>query len=183
MRALIESTFVTLGGDIGAPQEWGPPFLSDGEIDAVLHELLFEADALVLGRLTYEGLSAGYQRMAGEAGPMAGFVDRMNAIGKYVASRTLTKLDWNAELLGPDVAARVAELKQQPGGYLLKYGTGPFDATLAAHRLVDEYRIWVIPATDPPGQRLFDEVGSMSLRLTGSRTFSTGVVLLTYAPA
>ena len=60
MRSLIESTFVSLGDDIGAPQEWGPPYLDCADGDALNHGLLFGADALVLGRKTYEGLSAGY---------------------------------------------------------------------------------------------------------------------------
>ncbi len=70
MRKLIESTFVTLGGDIAAPQDWGPPYLSGPEQDACLRDLLFGADALVLGRVTYEGLSAAYTSMAdGRPGP------------------------------------------------------------------------------------------------------------------
>ena len=121
MRTLIESTFVSLGGDIGAPQEWGAPYLFGAEQDEYSRALLFGADALLLGRKTYEGLSAGYTAMAaGEPGPMADFVAAMNAIPKYVASTTLTSVGWNAALLGPDVAAAVAELKRQPGGYLLK---------------------------------------------------------------
>ena len=64
VRRLIESTFVTLGGDIGSPQVWGPPYLSGPEQGACARELLFGADALVLGRVTYEGLSAAYTAMA-----------------------------------------------------------------------------------------------------------------------
>jgi dihydrofolate reductase len=184
MRKLIESTFVTLGGDIGAPQDWGPPYLFGDEQDACGRELLFGADALLLGRRTYEGLSAGYTAMAqGEPGPMADFVDRMNAIPKYVASTTLRTVGWNATLLGGDVATQVAALKQQPGTYLLKYGTGPLDRTLVANGLVDEFRIWIVPVTNPPGQRLFEDLADTRLTLTGTRTFDSGVVLLTYAPA
>lgn len=106
VRRLIESTFVTLGGDIGSPQVWGPPYLSGPEQGACARELLFGADALVLGRVTYEGLSAAYTAMAaGEPDPVTDFVAAMNAIPKYVASRTLTEVGWNASLLGPDVAA------------------------------------------------------------------------------
>jgi dihydrofolate reductase len=183
VRKLIESTFVTLGGDIAAPQEWGPPYLSGDDQDAYARELLFGADALVLGRKTYEGLAAGYTAMAtGERGPMSDFIDRMNAIPKYVASTTVDTLGWNAALLGGDVAVRVAELKRQPGTYLLKYGTGPLDATLVAHGLVDEFRIWIVPVTNPPGQRLFADLPDARLRLIGTRTFESGVVVLSYAP-
>lgn len=183
MRKLIESTFVTLGGDISAPQEWGAGFLSGAGVDAHLRSLLFGAGALLLGRKTYEGLSAGYLAMAaGDPESVPDFVATMNAIPKHVASTTLTDLGWNASLLGPDVAAGVAALKQQPGRYLLKYGTGPLDLTLAAHGLIDEFQIWVVPVTAPPGQRLFEDVPDLRLKLTGSTAFETGVVLLTYVP-
>ena len=181
MRRLIESTFVSLGGDIAAPQDWGPPYLNCPDGDALNHELLFGADALVLGRKTYEGLSAAYTAMAaGDEG--TDFVTRMNSIPKHVATRTLQTLSWNATALGADVAGELAAIKQQGDGYLLKYGTGPLDKTLIEHGLVDEFRIWVVPVTTPPGQRLFEDVGSVGLELTGSTTLSSGVVVLSYAP-
>ncbi len=184
MRRLIESTFVTLGGDIGAPQEWGPPYLFGPEQDEYSRELLFGADALLLGRKTYEGLSAGYLAMAAaEAGPTSDFIARMNAIPKYVASTTLTQVGWNATLLGADVAGEIAALKQQPGKYLLKYGTGPLDRVLLARGLIDELRIWIVPVTNAPGQRLFEGVGEVGLRLTQTHTFPSGVVVLSYMPA
>jgi dihydrofolate reductase len=184
VRKLIESTFVTLGGDIGAPQDWGPPYLFGPEPGEYSRELLFGAGALLLGRKTYEGLSAAYTAMAeGETGSLDDFVARMNAIPKYVASTTLTELSWNATALSGDVARQVAELKDQPGNYLLKYGTGPLDRTLVSEGLVDEFRIWIVPVTHSPGQALFTDVPETSLELVGSRTFSTGVVLLTYVPA
>jgi len=184
MRKLIESTFVSLGGDIGAPHEWGAPYVFGPEPDEYSRGLLFGADALLLGRKTYEGLSAAYTAMAaGEPGPMADFVAAMNEIPKYVASTTLTSVGWNATLLGPDVAAEIAALKKQPGKYLLKYGTGPLDRVLLRHGLVDELRIWIVPVTNGPGQRLFEDVDDVGFRLTDTRVFPTGVVLLTYVPA
>jgi dihydrofolate reductase len=183
VRKLIESTFVTLGGDIGAPQDWAGPYLSGEEIDAYARDMLFGADALLLGRRTYEGLSAAYPAMASPEGSMAEFIERMNAIPKYVASTTLTSVGWNSTLLAGDVAERVAELKQQPGTYLLKYGTGPLDRTLVANCLVDEFRVWIVPVTNPPGQRLFEDLPDVSMTLIDVRTFGSGVVLLTYTPA
>jgi dihydrofolate reductase len=184
MRKLIESTFVTLGGDIGAPQEWGAQYIFGPEQDAYARELLFGADALLLGRKTYEGLSAAYTAMAAAGpGPMDDFVARMNAIPKYVASTTLGHVGWNATLLGADVAAEIAALKQQPGKYLLKYGTGPLDRLLLARGLVDELRIWLVPVTTGPGQRLFEDVEDTGLTLTQTKTFDSGVVVLTYVPA
>ncbi len=181
MRKLIESTFVTLGGDISAPQEWGLPYLSCEDGDRLNRELLFGADALLLGRKTYQGLSAAYTAMAtGESGPESDFVARMNAIPKYVASTTLTDVGWNASLLDGDVAERIGELKDQPGQYMLKYGTGPLDRVLLEHGLLDELHLWIVPVTNCPGQRLFEDVPATGLKLTGSRTLSTGVVVLTY---
>ncbi|MGH3302098.1 MAG: dihydrofolate reductase family protein [Streptosporangiaceae bacterium] len=113
MRRLIESTFVTLGGDIGAPQQWGPPYLFGPEQAEYSRALLFGADALLLGRKTYEGLSAGYTAIAAAGpGPTADFVVAMNAIPKYVASTTLTQAGWNATVLGADVPGEIAALKQ-----------------------------------------------------------------------
>jgi dihydrofolate reductase len=183
LRKLIESTFVTLGGDVGAPQEWGLPYLTCEDGDRINRELLFGADALLLGRKTYAGLSAGYTAMtAGEPGPEADFVARMNAIPKFVASTTLTDVGWNATLLDGDIAERIAELKNQPGDYLLKYGTGPLDRVLLEHGLLDELHLWIVPVTNGPGQRLFEDVNATGLKLTGTRTLSTGVVVLTYEP-
>jgi dihydrofolate reductase len=183
MRRLIESTFVTLGGDIGAPQDWGPPYLFCEEGGQINRELLFGADALLLGRKTYEGLSAGYMAMAAdEGGSESDFIARMNAIPKYVASTTLKEVGWNASLLDGDVAERIAELKEQPGEYLLKYGTGPLDRVLLEHDLLDEIHLWIVPVTTGPGQRLFEDIGATGLTLTGSRTLRTGVVVLTYKP-
>jgi dihydrofolate reductase len=184
MRQLIESTFATIGGDISAPQDWGPPYLNCPDGGALNHELLFGADALLLGRKTYEGLSAGYTAMGQrDMGPLTDFVTRMNAIPKYVVSMTLQTVGWNARLLTGDVAAEVTRLKQESGGYLLKYGTGPLDRVLLEHGLIDELRIWLVPVTVGPGQRLFEDVADMGFQLSGTTTLSTGVVVLRYQPA
>src|ERR1700692_2792801 len=89
MRRLIESTFVTLGGEIGSPHVWGPQYLNAEQLDYV-SKLLFAADALLLGRVTYEGFSRSYPDMDRDSAdaPVA-FIERMNSIPKFVASRTL----------------------------------------------------------------------------------------------
>jgi hypothetical protein len=90
MSKLVEATQVTLGGEIGSPDAWAHPYLDDQHA-RYANELLTAADALLLGRLTYEGLSVAYTRMAQEApaGLPAEFIDRMNRIPKFVASTTL----------------------------------------------------------------------------------------------
>lgn len=182
MRKLVESTFVSLGGAIGDPQVWGQPYL-DGEPIAYANELLSGADALLLGRRTYEGFAAAYPHMKPDARPHAtgAFIDRMNALPKYVVSNTLRETTWNATVIRGDVADAIAKLKAQPGQSLLKYGTGPLDRLLMDRRLVDEYHIWIFPVTAASGQRLFENLDAVThLRLSGTKVLKSGVVVLTY---
>jgi dihydrofolate reductase len=140
--------------------------------------LLAEADALLLGRRTYEGLSAGYTAMASNP-----FVDRMNSIPKYVASRTLTEATWNAAVIPGDVADFVADLKRQPGGNIVKYGNGPLDQVLMANNLVDEFHLLLTPVAAGSGQHLFEEINDAPhLTLADVRRFASGVLVLVYTP-
>lgn len=183
MRRLVESTFVTLGGEIGSPQVWGPPYLNDEHAEFA-NKLLFAADTLLLGRLTYEGLSKAYPTMDREApGAPVEFIDRMNSLPKYVASTTLQETSWNATLIKGDVATRVAELKQQPGLNILKYGTGPLDRVLLEHGLIDEFHFLLVPVALGRGQRLFEDLPvATHLKLVDTTIFSTGLVVLSYTP-
>ncbi len=177
MRRLVESTHVSLGGEIGSPQHWAFPYLDD-EHAAYATELLNASDALLLGRRTYQGLSAAY--MAMERNP---FVDRMNSIPKFVASRTLTEATWNSTVIQGDVVEFVRELKRQPGGSILKYGNGPLDRALMEHDLIDEFHLLLTPVAAGAGQHLFEGIpGSPSLSLADVKRFRSGVLLLTYAP-
>jgi dihydrofolate reductase len=138
------------------------------------------ADALVLGRDTYAGLSKVWPTMSDSYG----FADRINGIPKFVASRTLEPpLHWNAALIEGDVAKRVAELKQEHEGNLLSYGCGELAAYLARAGLVDEIRFWLHPVVWGEGTRAF-QAGQppVRLRLIGTTTFSTGLVVLSYQP-
>jgi dihydrofolate reductase len=178
VRRLIEATHVSLGGEIGSPQDWAFPYL-DEEHAAYANDLLNAADALLLGRRTYEGLSAAYMGM--EPNP---FVDRMNSIPKFVASRTLTRATWNSTVIEGEVVDFVADLKRQPGGHILKYGNGPLDGVLMEHSLIDEFHILLTPVAVGAGQHLFEDVtGAPALSLIDVKRFGSGVLLLTYAPA
>ncbi|HYN94217.1 MAG TPA: dihydrofolate reductase family protein [Pilimelia sp.] len=176
MRKLIESTFVSLDGVISDPQVWGPPYW-DAEHQEYGNKLLFAADALLLGRETYEGFAQAWPARSGD-----GYTDRINAMPKHVASRTLTETSWNATVLAGDVAAAVTALKEQPGESLLKFGTGELDRTLVEHNLVDEYHFWLFPVLAGRGVRLFDGIDVTHLRLVETTRFTSGVVVLTYAP-
>ena len=176
MRKLIESVHVSLGGAI-SPLDWAFPYLDDQHTHYAT-ELLGTADALLLGRRTYEGLSASYPAMASNP-----FVDRMNSIPKYVASRTLTETTWNAKVIPGDVADFVADLKRQPGGTLVKYGNGPLDRLLMEHGLIDEFHLLLTPVAAGSGQHMFEEIpGAPQLSLADVRHFDSGVLVLTYMP-
>ena len=177
MRKLIESTHVALGGEIGSPQNWGFPYLDDEHMRYAT-ELLTGADALLLGRRTYQGLSAAYPAMASNA-----FIDRMNSIPKFVASRTLREAAWNATVIPGDVADFVAGLKRQPGGTIVKYGNGQLDQLLMAYNLMDEFHLLLTPVAAGSGQHLFEEIrGAPQLSLADVRRFASGVMVLIYKP-
>jgi len=177
VRKLVESTFVTLDGVISAPQEWGPPYWND-EHASYAHDLLWASDALLLGRETYEGFAQAWPSRAGADE----YTDRINGLPKYVASTTLQETTWNASLIEGDVADAVSKLKEQPRQNILKFGTGELDRTLLAHRLVDEYHFWIFPVVAGSGQRLFHGIEITHLQLTGTTTFSTGIVVAVYGP-
>jgi dihydrofolate reductase len=176
MRKLIESTLVSLDGVIEAPDRWSP---FDEEAAQLAMEDLGNYDAFVMGRVTYERFRAGWAPVSGSP-----YIDRINAMPKYVASRTLTEVTWNATLLGPDIVGDIARLKAQPGNDLIKYGTSRLDDMLLRAHLVDELRLWIMPVVVGTGQRLFEDVDTSSLKLalTDTRKLANGSAILTYLP-
>jgi dihydrofolate reductase len=176
MRKLIESTLVSLDGVIEAPERWAT---FDPEATAYSIEQLANYDAFVMGRVTYENFFANWGQAASNP-----YIDLINAMPKYVASRTLTETAWNATLLGPDPSSAIARLKDQPGKDLIKYGTTHFDDTLVRDQLIDEFHFWIRPVVAGTGRRLFEDVDTsmLHLRLTDERSLQNGSVILTYAP-
>lgn len=168
---------MTLDGVISSPQIWGLPYWND-EHAGYARDLLFGADALLLGRATYEGFAQAWPSRSGDE-----YTDRINSMAKYVASNTLKDAAWNSSIISGDVAAEVARLKEQSGQDILKFGTGDFDRTLLEHGLVDEYHFWLFPVFVGSGQRLFDGFDLTQLKLLRTTTFSTGIVVLTYERA
>ncbi|RPD46197.1 dihydrofolate reductase [Hymenobacter sediminis] len=178
MRKVVVAMYLTLDGVMENPA-WTTPYF-DEEVAQAQHALLFASDALLLGRVTYQGFATAWPTMQDEQG----FADRMNALPKYVASTTLNTLEWNATLLQGDVPTAVSELKQQPGQQLLVYGSGELVRTLLAHDLIDEYRLMVHPLVLGSGQKLFtDGDAATTLQLVASTATASGVLLLTYRPA
>ena len=176
MRKLIESTLVSLDGVIEAPERWA---IFDDEASELSMQELDNYDAFVMGRVTYERFRDNW----GAGGNP--YLDRIGAMPKYVASRSLDDVTWNATLLGPDVVTAIQDLKAQPGKDLIKYGTSRLDATLFGAGLVDELRVWIMPVVVGSGQRIFEDVEPSSLRLnlTDVRRLRNGSAVLTYVAA
>ena len=179
MRKLVESTFVSLDGSIENPQNWSPPYWDD-EHHAYARKLLWDADALLLGRKTYEGFAEAWPPRAGADE----FTDRINAMPKYVASSTLKDADmtWNATVLEGDTVEAIRKLKDEGGGNLVKYGTGELDRTLLEHGLVDEFHFWVFPVLAGGGQRLIEGIDMTHLELLDVARFKSGIVVHVLGP-
>ena len=177
MSKIVVTEFVSLDGVIEEPR-WTFEFDRAAEGDTFKYDELFEAEALLLGRVTYEGFAAAWPNMGQDE-----FGQRMNNIEKYVVSSTLAdeEATWGkTTVLRGDVVAEVTRLKNQPGGNLLVEGSAQLVQTLVAHDLVDEYRLMIFPIVLGAGKRMFlSSVPQPStLAVTNSQTVGSGVVLL-----
>jgi dihydrofolate reductase len=133
-------------------------------------------DALLLGRVTYEGFAEAWPSREGE------FADRFNSLPKYVVSSTLEHLEWNnSTVLEGDLADGVAALKEQYDGDIVVHGSAQLVQELLARDLVDELRLMVFPLLLGSGKRLFGESSdTRRLRLVDTKTVGDGVLILTY---
>jgi dihydrofolate reductase len=173
---LVVSEFLSLDGVMDSPS-WTAPYWND-EIAAFKAAEMETTQALLQGRLTYDGMAAAWPARSDED-PGARI---MNSLPKYVVSATLTEATWNnSTIIRGDVAQEVQALKDSGGGDILVYGSGQLTRFLLEHGLVDQLNLLVYPVTVGSGKRLFGEA-PIKLRLTESRTFSSGVVLLQYVP-
>jgi dihydrofolate reductase len=177
MRKLKLAMYVSLDGVVEDPA-WTGPFWDD-QLAVMQKDYLFESDALVLGRVTYEGFAAAWPTMEGTGE----FGEKMNSMPKFVASRTLDTGEWNAEIMQGDVAGKVAKLKAEPGGDLLIYGSGGLVDELTGHGLIDEYRLMVHPVVVGSGKRIFSGGATATLSLAEAVTTGAGVVVATYVLA
>jgi dihydrofolate reductase len=176
MGKLIVSVQTTLDGVLDQQEDW---FDEQGDVKDHGVEELEAADAVLLGRETYQALSGFWPSAEGR------YADLVNPMPKYVASRTLSgSLEWNAKLLDPDTAAAVTAAKEAHAGPLISYGCGELATFLAHQGLVDEVRIWVHPVVWGNGVRAF-HAGDLPvrLRLITAAPYSSGVVRLSYEPA
>jgi dihydrofolate reductase len=187
MRKLVVSEFVTLDGVMEGPGPidpfphagWSMPYGSP-EFGQFKFDELFASDALLLGRVTYEGFAAAWPGRTDEQG----FADRMNSIPKYVVSTTRSEAAWNnSRIIGENVIEAIQALKEQSGQDILVAGSGALLQTLMAHNLVDEYRLLAYPVVLGSGKRLFKDGAEATLTLIEARAIANGVALLRYAPA
>jgi dihydrofolate reductase len=154
--------------------------VADEEVGAAIAEWYEDSDAMLLGRKTYE-IFASYWPTADPGNP---FTERMNSMHKYVASRTLSSVEWrNSTLLGGDTVAAVRELKASEGGTVNVVGSGDLAQTLMRHDLVDEYRLTIHPVIIGTGKRLFAE-GAIptALEPVSVRATKGGTVVGVYRP-
>jgi len=181
MRKVVASEFVSLDGVVGSPEQWQLPYF-DEEMGREIQAAMEEADAMLLGRVTYEEWAAFFPSQSSEDMPSA---DYMNETPKFVVSRTLEEpLEWNnSTLLEGSLAEGLGELKGRPGKDISISGSRTLVRSLLAEDLLDELRLMVHPVVVGGGKRLFEEGGEQkALELVSSKTFGTGVVYLTYRP-
>jgi dihydrofolate reductase len=189
MGKIVVTEFVSLDGVIEAPgggedyKHAGWTFEIDRgeEGDKFKLDELIEAEAQLLGRVTYEGFAAAWPTME----DAAGFAEKMNSMPKYVVSSTLEEASWsNSTILRGEIADEVAKLHREIDGVILVAGSATLVQSLLEHDLVDELRLMVFPVLLGEGKRLFGDVtAKKSLNLVDSKTIGAGIALLTYEPA
>jgi dihydrofolate reductase len=190
MARIVVTEFVSLDGvmeDPGGAEGfkhggWSFRFDRSAEGDRFKLDELQASDALLLGRVTYQGFAQAWPSITDEGG----FAEKMNSMRKYVVSATLTDTDatWdNTTVLRGDVATEVARLKAETSGDILVEGSCLLTHTLTQHRLVDEYRLMVFPIILGQGKRLFaDTDDATRLTLVASATAGDGILMLVYRP-
>jgi dihydrofolate reductase len=184
---IVVTEFVSLDGVMEAPGG-GENFRHGGwtfeinrgdEGDKFKLDETLSSEALLLGRVTYEGFAAAWPSREGE------FADKFNTMPKYVVSSTLEEPGWNnSTVLKGDVAEEVTRLKEEQDGDIVVHGSARLVQTLVEHDLVDEFRLMVFPVVLGGGKRLFGETSDKkALRLVDSKVVGDGVAILTYEPA
>jgi dihydrofolate reductase len=183
MRQLIVTEFVSLDGVMEAPggepgyahTGWVGDFMGEEEAEYKLRETL-EAEAHLLGRVTYESFAGSWPQRTGP------FADKVNSMRKHVATTTLRELEWNNSFaIEGDVPEGVARLKEQAGGPLLVAGSRTLVHTLMENDLIDELRLMIFPVVLGSGRRLFPESPEKKvLQLADTRSFDSGVQVNSY---
>ncbi|MGH2994104.1 MAG: dihydrofolate reductase family protein [Solirubrobacterales bacterium] len=187
MGRVVVTEFVSLDGvmeDPGGSEDfqhsgWSFEIHRGDEGDKFKLDEALEAEALLLGRVTYEGFAEAWPSRDGE------FADKFNSMPKYVVSTTLAEPEWNnSTVIKGDVAEAVAKLKQELDGDIVVHGSAQLAQALIEQDLVDELRLMVFPVVLGTGKRVFGETSDKKrLRLADSKMVGDGVAILVYEPA
>lgn len=184
MRKLVVTEFISLDGVMEAPGgddgyvhgAWTMPFWSD-ELAEFKSAEMAAADALLLGRVTYQGFAAAWPERSGDE-----FSDKMNSMEKYVVSKTLESAAWNnSTILRGDLVSAINELKGRDGADIIVHGSATLAQGLLGADLVDELRLATYPLTLGIGKKLFGPDTRLDFTAVDSALSSTGVTLTTYA--
>ncbi len=177
---LVATEYLSLDGVFEEPGHWSGPWFNE-EAGQFKWAELQASDALLLGRNTYNGFAAAWPTM-----PNTGeFGEKMNSMPKYVVSSTLEKVEWTgSKLIKGNVSGEIEKVKKQPGGDLLLSGSGQLFNAMMRENLIDLYRFMVHPVVLGKGRRLFEDGGEQrKLKLTETKRFATGIIVLEYEPA
>ena len=186
MGRIVVTEFVSLdgvmedpgGGETFKHGGWSFEISRGDDGDKFKLDEALSAEALLLGRVTYEGFAEAWPAREGE------FADKFNTMPKYVISSTLDEAEWNNSIvLKGDVAEEVAKLKQGHAGDIVVHGSARLVQTLVEHDLVDEFRLMVFPVLLGSGKRLFGKTSDKKpLQLVDSKVVGDGVNILVYRP-
>jgi dihydrofolate reductase len=180
MGKIVNSTYMTVDGDITNMQDWHFEAWND-EAAKAAGEIMGAPEALIMGRKTYDGFFPAWSAQSGaESG-----ADRMNSIRKYVVSNTLTDPEWNntSVIGGDDVAGRIRALKEGMDGDLLQYGFGDVTRLMLAEGLLDQLKLWLHPVFSgnaTADERISPDMPQVPMRLTDTHVHSSGMVILSY---
>jgi dihydrofolate reductase len=175
MRKIVSSFFISLDGVIESPDQWHFPYFND-EMGAVVGGGMEAADAMLLGRVTYDGFAEYWPQQPSDVPP----ADFMNGVQKYVVSKSLTSADWQNTTLLRDIS-ELAGIKAQPGKDINIVGSAALVGSLIEAGLLDELSLLVHPIVVGKGQKLFpDGFAETRLKLVSSKTLETGVLHLVY---
>jgi dihydrofolate reductase len=181
MRKLVITQNITLDGSIEMLDDWFDPQLQDQDLLAESHRQDSQADALLVGRQTFEDFRGYWPKQTDDP---TGVTDYLNRVHKYVVSSTMTDPDWqNSTVLSGDAVKEVSALKSQPGRDIVLTGSISLAHTLIVGGVVDEYRLFIYPAVQGRGRRLFPggfSIGRLT-RVEPPRAFRSGITLLRYA--
>jgi dihydrofolate reductase len=175
MRKIVVTEFLSLDGVMEDPA-WSFKYWND-ETAKFKGEETSVSDAMLLGRVTYQGFAAAWPNSKDEGAPY------FNSVRKYVVSKTLDKAEWNNSIqIKDNIVEEISKLKQQDGKDITVHGSAMLAQTLIQHGLVDTIRLLVYPVVVGKGKRLFNEGTTATLKLVEARAFSSGVAALIYEP-